>query len=210
MPRKNRPPFSWPPEAVKLLGTAADSVVAKKLGIGAMTVTKKRHELDVPPFNSHRKSTKGRPRVNFDWTAEAIALLGTAPDPEIAQKIGLGKRAVADKRTKLGIDPFTPQQPLIELSPDLLRQLGKVTDATIAKKLGQTDAAIAWYRKQRGIEATIKRGTFPKEATELLGTASDAEIAQRFGVSASTVCRHRNKLGISPYQLTGTGVPPLH
>jgi hypothetical protein len=45
------------------------------------------------------------------WTEEEIALLGTAPDPEIARKIGRGLKGVRSKRLNLGIPPFPHHRP---------------------------------------------------------------------------------------------------
>jgi hypothetical protein len=40
------------------------------------------------------------------WTAEELALLGTAPDAEVAAEIGRTEGAVTLKRCKLGIPTF--------------------------------------------------------------------------------------------------------
>lgn len=40
------------------------------------------------------------------WTDDKIALLGTATDEEIAEKLGVSKQAVTEKRASLGITPW--------------------------------------------------------------------------------------------------------
>jgi hypothetical protein len=40
------------------------------------------------------------------WTEEEVALLGTAPDAEVAAQLGRTAEGVVIKRRKLGITPF--------------------------------------------------------------------------------------------------------
>jgi hypothetical protein len=64
-------------------------------GVGSNAVWKWRQAL----ARGCGKQPITRPR----WTTEELALLGTAPDEEIALKIGKTKRAVGEKRCQLGI-----------------------------------------------------------------------------------------------------------
>jgi hypothetical protein len=42
------------------------------------------------------------------WTDEEVALLGTAPDEVVGQRLERTKQAVRQKREKLGIPPCDP------------------------------------------------------------------------------------------------------
>jgi hypothetical protein len=74
-----RQPTGFPPEKPASRETAAVRV--------------KRVELGLP-------NRETRP-----WTAEEIALLGTAADAEIAERIGRSRSAVSAQRWQLGIPP---------------------------------------------------------------------------------------------------------
>lgn len=148
------------------------------------------------------KSRKGIPRPNFNWTEEAIQLLGTTIDREVASKLGISTGAVALKRKKLGIASYKPSWAPIKIPPALERQLGKKTDAEIADALGVSQTGVASYRRRLGIQATLTFGELPAEADELIGKIPDSHIAERYGVSHTCVNRRRYKLGI-------TKAPPI-
>jgi hypothetical protein len=83
-----------PEEQVRLLGTAPDEEVARRIGRSMNAVRVKRTRRGIP-------DPGGR-----GWTAEEMALLGTAPDEEVAAKIGRTSGAVTQKRCQLGIATF--------------------------------------------------------------------------------------------------------
>jgi hypothetical protein len=68
--------------------------VAARIGRTANAVRVKRTRLGIPDSGGH------------GWTAEEIALLGTAADAEVAERIGRTPGAVPQKRCLLGIPTF--------------------------------------------------------------------------------------------------------
>lgn len=69
------------------------------------------------------------------WTAERRALLGIAPDAEIAVRLGVTKGLVVKGRESFGIEQFDPGRFWTDERRALL---GTDTDANIAARLGTT------------------------------------------------------------------------
>ena len=84
------------------------------------------------------------------WTPAMDAMLGTAPDPEVAAILGLARRQVYRRRRRLGISAHGKRCKLIE-HPGARGLLGKIPDREIAQMLGVSREAIIYYRKVRGI-----------------------------------------------------------
>ena len=78
------------------------------------------------------------------------ALLGTAPDPEVAAALGLSAKQVYKRRKKIGVSAHGRRCKLIE-RPGAREMLGRVPDGDLAKALGVTRNAVVYYRKVRGI-----------------------------------------------------------
>jgi hypothetical protein len=178
-----------------MLGTASDKAIAAHLGISGQSVTRKRTKLGIA--NAGPGVVKiGVPRKNYDWTAEAIALLGTDVDKKVASKLGLSTGAVRSKRRKLGIASVRPNGQPIALTEQVIADLGVKSDGEISRSLGVSVTGIAQIRRKRGIATKIQFGSLPESANDLLGKFLDREIAERFGVTTSCVNARRNKLGI--------------
>lgn len=69
------------------------------------------------------------------WTAERRALLGTAPDAEIAVRLGVTKGLVVKGRELFGIEQFDPEQ---FWTAERRALLGTAPDREIAELLGTT------------------------------------------------------------------------
>jgi hypothetical protein len=85
---------AWPAGQLRLLGTAPDAELARRIGRSANAVRVMRTRLGIPDPGGH------------GWTAEEVALLGTAPDAEVATRIGRSVTAVMLKRCLLGLPTF--------------------------------------------------------------------------------------------------------
>ena len=90
--------FQWTPEAVALLGTLPDAQVAQQLGISKASVVAKRGALGIAPAGGAATSS-----APFDWTPDAVALLGTASDAKVAAQLGLSRLTVYHARMARGI-----------------------------------------------------------------------------------------------------------
>lgn len=78
---------------------------------------------------------------------EDVALLGTLPDEEIAQRTGRSVSAVRSKRTLSGIkNAFAGGWTAEEIA-----QLGTGTDTEVGKRIGRSGAACAHKRFTLGI-----------------------------------------------------------
>jgi hypothetical protein len=88
-----------------------------------------------------RKAAVPQP-VRPGWTAEELELLGTAPDAEVAVRIGRRPTAVTNNRCKLGI--LHPEG--WGWTPEQLALLGTAPDEEVAARTGKTPAAVTRKR----------------------------------------------------------------
>ncbi|NVL49860.1 hypothetical protein F2S72_08920 [Pseudomonas syringae pv. actinidiae] len=204
---RERHKYDWTPQNIALLGTMTDQAVADRIGGKADAIREKRLALGIKAFKPASSPVKGKPRPNFNWTEQAISLLGTKPDKQVAQELGLATTTVALKRRSLGIGGLKSRRPPIKLPANLRRQLGKSSDAFIASKMGVSTSAVSRYRRRLGIEPFMEHNQLSPEADELLGKVSDRQIGQQFGVSTNWVRERRIKLGIQVAQ-PGNVSPP--
>jgi hypothetical protein len=85
------PPFRWwKPEEDKLLGTAPDAEIARRLGRTESSVKGRRLLLRIKFPNPARP-----------WPPEELAMLGTMPDGDLAKKFDRPESAIRSKRLKL-------------------------------------------------------------------------------------------------------------
>jgi hypothetical protein len=142
-------------------------------------------------------------RARYSWKPEEIAFLGSAPDAEIAARIGRTVEAVRARRQKLGLvdRPIRPWRPW---QPQEIELLGTASDVEVAARLGRSRGSVGRMRRKLGIPA------FPGTAwrrwraheVELLGTARDGEVAVRLGRSTRSVGRKRRALEIPAFPRT--------
>lgn len=100
---RKRKPIKWTEEVIALLGVIPDTEIAKQLGISAITVGRKRRELNIPSYSwGGRKPRK--------WTKKMIALLGTMPDSEVAKRLGISLTTIYWKRSELNIPAYSEDE----------------------------------------------------------------------------------------------------
>jgi hypothetical protein len=80
----------WQPAEDKLLGTASDRELARRLGRSLSSVRQRMTQLGVQSPLRH-------------WTAADDALLGKMLDEAVARRLGRTVRAVSTRRQRLGI-----------------------------------------------------------------------------------------------------------
>src|SRR3989442_670261 len=79
------------------------------------------------------------PTIRSKWKPEEDKLLGTAPDAQIARRLGRREVTVRARRVRLGI-PATRQVVLWTHEED--RLLGKLPDEELARKFGRSVIAV--------------------------------------------------------------------
>lgn len=138
--------------------------------------------------------------MKLEWTAEQLALVGTAPDIEVAKQLGVSRMMIGRKRKELGLPPYTLKacghdgQTQFEWTEDNLALLGTVPDMDLALILGINRRSVWRQRKKRNIpvmRSEYRYFVLPDEAVPLLGVLRDAEIAHRFNVPSDTVYNAR-------------------
>lgn len=206
MPRA-RHKYDWSPQNVGLLGTMTDQEVADRIGGKADAIREKRLSLGIKAYRPESSPIKGKPRPNFNWTEQAVAMLGKKPDKQVAQDLGLAATTVALKRRTLGIEGHTARKPAIKMPANLKRELGKSSDAAIASKLGISTSVVSRYRRRLGIDPFMEHHFLPPEADALLGKVIDREVGARFGVSINCVRERRIKLGITANRFCTNSAP---
>lgn len=191
--------FKWPERLAKLLGKISDKELARRAGVHQSTVLKERRRRGIAPFVRQRRP--------IEWTDEMTALLGTAPDTEVAAELGVPARSVMYKRHLLGIPAYFLARARKRRSsfwtPDRIAQLGKLSDAELARLWGISKSAVHARRRILGIPAS-QPAPVPLQWTErmrsALGRDTDPEVARQLGISVKAVRRERWRLGIPPFR----------
>ena len=129
------------------LPTTTSYQLMKEFGIAVSRVKGLRAEHGVPEPGMIRP--RFVPLEDGIWTDEAVALLGTMPDPELADRLGVSRTPVKKKRAELGIAAY--QAPFPEITPEIAAEFGKVSDSKLAKRLGVSanfirQARLRWMR----------------------------------------------------------------
>lgn len=141
-----------------------------------------------------------------DLPAEAIALLGTKSDRELARHFGVSPYFLKRARISRGIEAYSAAP---ALPAELVSQLGKVKDTVLAEQFGVSTARIFRQRealdipRYRNAQAP-KRPPCPRRdpliSTTDLGKMSDADTARKLGVSVWRVKTARKAAKIPPYK----------
>lgn len=127
------------------LATGSNYQLTKEFNIPASRVEALRAELCTPEPRLVRP--RFVPLEEGIWTEEAIALLGTMSDPELADRLGVSRTPVKKKRKELGISAY--QAPFPEITPEIAAEFGKVSDSVLAKRLGVSASHIRRARLRR-------------------------------------------------------------
>ena len=128
----------------------------------------------------------------YDWTSDALALIGTMKDVDAAKKLGIHVSTVCKKRIELNIPRFDKY---------LHQPLGEIPDATIAKAIGIKPSSLSMARRRRQIGPYQKQDKWTGEQIALLGTASDAEVGRAVGRSKMAVYYARRVRGVAAYRV---------
>ena len=186
--------YYWTPKSSKLLGTASDVVIAKRLGTKPSAVLAERKRLGIPPCHHSREAKR------HAWTKSELAMLGKESDFKIAKQIGLDHKTVREKRQLLGISSVNgPTASAREWTKRELALLGKIADIEVGRRIGRHRHEVSVKRRSLGItNATRIRNAqlWTSRRLKQLGRISDAELAQQMGITQYQVKGQRVRLGI--------------
>lgn len=132
-----KPEQLWKRREIRLLGTAPDVVIARKLGRSYNSVQLKRQRLGIPVVPVQLLSAK------------AVLSLGRLPDAELAARFGKTVKAIRRWRARLGRQGFGSVKGGWTWRE--LQLLGKLGDAEVARQLNRTPRAVKWKRASLGI-----------------------------------------------------------
>lgn len=130
--------IDFPEALLEQLGTVSNYKLAQDFKIPTTHISGLRGNVGVP--EPKVKRPRGMPLENGVWTSETIALLGTMPDPELADRLGVSRFPVKEMRKQLGIAPFQNAYP--ETTKELAAEFGMVSDSVLAKRLGVSTSFI--------------------------------------------------------------------
>lgn len=167
----------WTAKEDKLLGTARDRVIAKRIHRSEAAVRARRTNLGFPAW--HASYSK-------PWTPQEDALLGIVPDRVLAKRLKRTFLAVQARRENLSIPLLNPKvRPWTGVEEKLL---GTDTDRNVARRLGRTYLAVQIRRELLGVlPSSENRRVWLQHELALLGTKPDAEVAKLLGRSISSV-----------------------
>ena len=121
------------PEALlNRLETSSNYQLTQDFKVSANHLAALRLKIGVPEPKVLR--TLFKPLEEGIWTDETLALLGTMPDPALADRLGISRFPVKKKRQELGIAPY--QQSYPEITAELATEFGISSDSELANRLG--------------------------------------------------------------------------
>lgn len=193
--RRRSPDVEWTDEMIALLGTDSDPNVAAQFGISKHSVRYKRTKLGIPPFTEPIR--KGPSDGEIFWTRRRRALLGTAPDGEIARRLGVSRPFVLYWRRKFLTPPFQPRPQVVSWTPEMLRWLGRVPDPEVAERFDIGLSAVVLERQRRGIEPWKHDSRIVRDRKMIpVLQLSTEEASRRLGIGRETVRQLRKHFGI--------------
>jgi DNA-binding CsgD family transcriptional regulator len=187
------PLVDWTPEMDALVGTATDAAVAAALGIGSGgSVAHRRHVLGIPAVGP------GGPRPRpMRWSRRALAMLGKAPDAEVAKRLGLTQSIVWKKRTELAIRAHRSHPPRARWPREAVRLLGRRPDREVARKLGVSVQAVLRKRRALGIPGyRWGRPVVRTAALKRLLKLPNRVLRAKHGLSSALAQKLRRQYGI--------------
>lgn len=124
-------------------------------------------------LNEQSHNVGGAKSYVVEWTDERIAKLGTIPDEEYAQELGVDRKTVEYKRKRLGLpkcgmrpEKKSPPPPMggwnrIELPDHIITRLGTIADKQLGQEIGVSKYVIQRARDMRGIPPWTEENNHP-------------------------------------------------
>lgn len=191
----------WTKKRDSILGTMNDKDAAEKIGTNQYHARKRRIELGIPAYQPPPVPlSQAVRRPPHRWTAKEDRLLGTQPDPVLAERFDLAPTVVTQRRHELGIAPSRPGAP-IEWTKGMLNLLGDVPDGYLAAEYEISHIVVKVRRIQEGILPYGKKymdtePDLPRHVISQIGKTPDKVISDKFGVSRHLLRIYRALHGI--------------
>ncbi len=178
------PGRKWSKEDLALLGTAMDSVIAKKLNCTTEAIKYQRDKKGVPAFRQLHFWTKAEDKIVMGYSCK-----------EAVWRLNLPQHAIESRRRSLragNVGIPARKWPAQETA-----LLGKYTDTQLARKLGRSRGTVTWKRRALHIHAKgdYSRRWTPEEERRL-GTMPDAQLAPVLKRGIKSLQMRRLKLRI--------------
>ena len=93
----------WTDDMLASLGKEVDAELARRWGISKASVIAKRQELEIAPAAATGAAGSSVRPARFEWTPDAVALLGKQSDAKVAELLGLSRLTVYNARVSRGI-----------------------------------------------------------------------------------------------------------
>ncbi len=164
-----------------------DTELAKQLNTTRFAVQKRRIEKGIPAFVfEDAPGSELDYRLPYNWTPNKEMLLGTQPDPVIAERLNLEPSTVTRRRHALEIDSFIHNQP-IEWTRGMIDLLGEVPDSHLSAEYEISAGPVKIKRIEEGIPPYRSRWMdpepdLPSAAIRLIGKIPDKQIADKFNI----------------------------
>ncbi len=208
----------WTPAMDALLGTMSDRETAEMLGLSKAAIRIRRIGLGIPI----KELPRPVPTNKFNWTPEIEAQLGTMSDWQLAEKLGVSRAHVANRRKLLGItskvDPratsvkkFDPFK--FNWTPERDALLGTDHDKVIGQLLGISHTSIRVRRNILNIAPYVKIPSAREWSVDqdaLLGTAPDSKLAAQWGIPSKAVRSRRMQKNIPEYEYASRWTPHMN
>jgi hypothetical protein len=198
----------WTAAQRKLLGTMTDAAAAGAVGTTEFQTEAERKRLGIAPYV--------KPMAVHAWLPSQDALLGVESDALLAVRLGVSIRVVRLRRRELGIPRqrgsgtvkggYVPRTAEQIWTPEVLSQLGKITDSILAAHLKLHTREVRAKRESLGIpRSTLKHPgarDWTAEEIAMLGTMSDTDMAKKLKMNRSCVAVRRIAEGIPRFDRT--------
>jgi len=119
------------------LAEQTDYSLSKELGIPAKKIKEARTALGIPEPKPLRPRFQPLEEI---WNEQTIALLGTMPDYELADRLKVSNYPIKAKRKELGIKAF--EKPYPKITAKIAAEFGLTSDRILAERLGVSPSHI--------------------------------------------------------------------
>lgn len=186
------------------IGHIPDWELAKEAGCSESAITSEREQLKIEPACVIRDTSARQQRP---LPLAIKALLGTAPDRELAKSTGRAESTIRTARIAHGIPKFPSATRTLD--EQTIAALGTKSDADLAREAGRSESSIRSARTRRGIPTFERKIKIPRlrlqieppaGLIEALGTKTDCDLAVDFDLKRRWVGKMRKLLKIPKHQ----------
>lgn len=133
----------------------------------------------------------------YKWDSQWDKLLGTKPDADLGEELGVGVYVVSRHRKNLGIQSYGESVRIVW--EPYLCLLGTMPDNELSELSGISSSSIWYKRKKLGIPPYKKEYNYevPDELIKLLGKKGDPYLSEKYNIPQFYIRKLREERGIS-------------